>query len=272
MFYEPPFRIAKDIWVLGLRAFPVFLIKAKSANIIIEPEIGCLIDIVEDQIKHTGISLKDIDVCIVLHEHYDHVMLVPFLYKFNSNLEIFVPEGSERILSDNLLVYKIFSSTTCDKLGIKEKEADNYNLNFKPYNENTIIEGINFVFTPGHSPFSYTAIFEDIAFVSDALGYWGKRLKFPLFFYSYSKYMESIKKIEKINPSMILTGHISYFENSKDIIHKSLELAEKTKISSKKKSKEELFNEIYRHEFLFYPEDVIRSVAKYIIKRSLEAS
>ncbi len=277
MILSVPHKICENVWALGNRAFPSFLLRTPNGLYILEPELSCNLSLIEKQLKTIGFSLKEIDGCIVLHEHYDHVMMVPGLKALNPEIEIFVPLKSERFLQkESLLAYRLFDEFTCEKLNLPAAETET-NMGFNTYDESTHIDGIEFIHTPGHSPFSYTALFNGTAFVSDAAGFWGEKLKFPLYFQSFERYIESIEKIAKIRPHTVITGHFSYFskDEADKMLKESIKMAEQLKKRLEGKTLDEetvktLYREIYRDEFLLYPEEVIKSVARYIIKRSVE--
>ncbi len=277
MIFSVPHKICEDVWVLGRKEFPSFLIKTSNATFLIEPELSCNLKLIEEQLKDIGLSIKTIDCCIVLHEHYDHFMMVPPLKNKHPEIKIYIPSGAEKVLQGKtLLAYKLFDDFTCEKLELASEELE-WSNSYEVYNENTHLDDISFIHTPGHSPFSYSAIFREIVFTSDALGFWGKRFNFPLYFQDFNLYIESIEKLKSLSPQTIIMGHFSYFqkEEAANILDKSIKLAENTREKLKNEefnetNVEKLFKLIYRDEFLAYPEDVIKSVAKYILKRSKE--
>lgn len=277
MFYKTPFRIKEGAWVLGSPVFPVFLVELGGITLLLEPEVSGAWETVKSQIEQLGIGKGALWV-VILHEHSDHVMMTFPLLKDRSDVRIFAPSGMEKLLRKRDLMgsYRetdaFLSQAVYGKVGVQEGSWPA----LSPLEELKDL-GAEVVALPGHSPLSYGVLIKDIFFVSDAAGYIGERLGYvPLFFYDLKMYLESIDRMMVFagNVDALVLGHNALFYGKEaetflvEVRDGSFRLAER--IVRDNIGEEEVFASIYREEFLYYPESVIRVCAKYMVKRARE--
>ncbi|MGC8753632.1 MAG: MBL fold metallo-hydrolase [Thermosulfidibacteraceae bacterium] len=283
MYYTTPYEIYKDTWALCDPRFPVFLIKRKNRHILIEPEISGCWELLLGHLNTVGIDLEEIDGCVVLHEHYDHLMLLPKLLEARGNIKIYGDRNLREILkkrdllelyiqADEFSSQKTYRSSHPPKTPQLEIEVEPLE-SLEKYN----IETFNL---PGHSPLSKGILLgEGIFFVSDSLGFFGKELGYcPLYFHNYNEYLASIERIKNLRNRFhtIITGHNAIFmdkevdEAIETAIEKTVELREKIdSLGLTEEDKDYLLEEIYKGEFLLYPREIIANCARYLIKRSI---
>jgi glyoxylase-like metal-dependent hydrolase (beta-lactamase superfamily II) len=187
-------------------------------------------------------NIKDVSYLISLHSHFDHFGGCPRLKKFfpkaklvaeKNTLEVFKEENIKiysktmEKINENTLFFVLHPNS--DKEVIFEK----VNIDIFPYEGFELELGKNlslkFLLTPGHSPCSIS-IFEKNSktlFISDAAGALLPSGKiWPTSFQSFSLYKESIKKIMKMAPEIIATGHIGFLKKPQEYLEKSLKETE----------------------------------------------
>ncbi len=284
MFIETPYKANDKIWILCDPKFPTIVIETNKGYLLVEPELSGCWDTLLKHLSLVGIKIDDISGCIILHEHYDHVMLLPKLIKEKGRITIYAKIEIIDILkrSKVIEIYQkadVFSSERVYK-NYYNVPINKIQLKVKPIEELKEL-GLEVIDLPGHSPLSTGIIFEKTLLVSDAIGFFGKELgHLPLYFYNYDLYVESIDKISNYLNSIetIIIGHNAVFNDTeiKEAIHTAKIEAKNLKeriINSgiKEDGTKNLFKEIYKGEFLLYPPEIIMECAKYIIRRSWES-
>ena len=269
-----PFKITEGVWMLGNPAFPSYICKAKEGFVLLEPELACALFLIEKQTGDLGIDLNKVETCIVLHGHYDHVMMVaPLIDKYQHIKVVAHPKAVETMKNEEVMDrFRRFCEYTCNRLGEK------CSCNYSPVNALSISElkEIPVFELPGHSPCSIGVVINGVFFVSDALGFFGREIKHsPLFFYNYEHYIKSIERIRTIIKEVkaVALGHNAVFLGSEmqeavDIALKEAERA-REEIAKIGYDEEALFKRIFVGEYeKFYPPEVIRACSHYLVKRA----
>ncbi|BAT71971.1 hypothetical protein TST_1179 [Thermosulfidibacter takaii ABI70S6] len=276
MFYNTPYRIKDNIWALGNPLFPSFVIGFEDKTIILEPQLSGAWETVKQQMRDIGLSMDNLEV-VILHEHYDHVMMLFPVLKEVGNCIVYAPRGTEELLKKEKVLQGYVRNDEYSSLKVYGSfyEGDRVVPCMKDINELSSY-GFEAVGLPGHSPYSHGIVYQGVLFVSDALGYIGKELGLvPLFFYDLGKYLESIEKVKSLvrEVETLVVGHCAVFyrEEVEQVVEDAYRLAVSLaeEIADKGLREEEVFRRIYRGEFLYYPEQVIRVCAKYLVKRAL---
>ena len=282
MFYKAPCKIKDGVWALGNELFPCFLVECKGRLFLFEPSLSGAYPELKGQMGDLGCSLEDVEAVVVLHSHYDHVMM---LFPLLDEVKIPVyahPSakgalGKLKVLSffrgaDDYSSRKVYG--TVPEYSLREVEFEDI--------ERLKDMGLEVYHLPGHSPCSVGIGCGGALFVSDAIGFFGKELGHsPLFFYSYDLYMESIEKVGSLakDYDVVIIWHNCYFEGNEalEAVERAREEARALKDSILSRgftpdNPDELFRELYVGEYLYYPPEIIKNCAVYLIKRALEAS
>lgn len=262
-----------EIYNIGDFNVPVYLIGTHNNWTIIEGGISYQTNSALTKLKKIVQDLDSVQNWIILHAHYDHYGLLPYLFSYFKNIKIWVGEKTFNKFKD---LQKIHEDEDLNK---KLSEVASYTLpksTYYPVNEisySILSEHksydfskdlcFNVIKTPGHSSCSIS-IFEKnngFLFVSDALGGFNKdKTIIPLFFQDIRLYLSSIQKIQEIDSSSILLGHkYPPFCTAKKTVDNSLNstvkfidnIKEKLKTVTKETLVEQLVNTYFHYDESF---------------------
>lgn len=178
---------------------------------------------------------KPLTNIILTHAHGDHVGSLDLLKKRYSKAVVSISARDSRLLLGDL-------SLDEDELNSPIKGGFDKNLRTKPdmlLNEGDRIGPFKVISTPGHTPGSIS-LFNTInqhLIVGDAMQTKGKvavvgqlvpTFPFPTFgTWNRELALESVKKINQLDPTLLAVGHGKVVENPKDIIKQAIIDAEK---------------------------------------------
>ncbi|MFH1365101.1 MAG: MBL fold metallo-hydrolase [archaeon] len=167
------FLIKPNIWQLRFKEFGsyVYLIKLKEKNILIDTSSPDNLPELESDLKGIGLSLNEINIVILTHNHWDHlggIILFPDAQFF----------ASQKDFGENMI--------DIHELDIPE---------FK------IIE------TPGHSKGSFCILYDDVLFSGDTIFHRGTIGRTDLPGSSKKEMEQSLKKLKEINYKILCPGH-----------------------------------------------------------------
>ena len=212
----------KNVKILASTQNPVYLIEDNNEFILIEGGLSRDASLFLNQLyKHVG-DLNKITHWIILHAHYDHCGLIPYIAPLLKHVTLWASEKAIKNFK-SLKSLKVIEQLNKEVLAIGSNEDNSFKFNSCTLEELTyqeLIEGHRYQFTenyhfeiistPGHSPCSIS-LWEpskSLCFVSDCLGeiitekHW-----FPLIFQDPVLYLKSIKKIESCNAKNLFLGH-----------------------------------------------------------------
>ena len=72
-------RIDEGLWLLGTEESCVYLLEGSRSSVLISAGLSYILPDFFRQIADWGISEKKIDHIIILHAHFDHLGVIPFL-------------------------------------------------------------------------------------------------------------------------------------------------------------------------------------------------
>lgn len=225
-----PRKINDNLWILGNDYFHIYLIKGKSACALVETGISATADILLQQLSSMEVEP---DYLIVTHPHSDHITGLDYLRNsfpdaiilVGNETESFVthPKALQSLIAEDLHMIEAMTarglcshisaiSSTPSLAGCKVvKDEEELNLGDLT---------IHLLEATGHSPGNIFVHIPSIktALVSDSLGnYYPERGFFPTFFTGFTDYMNTIDRIEKINPMILGLAHHGLFSKGEDI-------------------------------------------------------
>ncbi|MFX0074285.1 MAG: MBL fold metallo-hydrolase [Candidatus Hermodarchaeota archaeon] len=197
------------------------------------------------EINNIGLDIKDINVCIVTHNHLDHIGLIQVLKKKNPNMIIVMHDITNKILKwetdksnlEDIEKEAIRVSIEMKNYGLSEEERlrivqfFTYWPKFRIYqapdvivNDNdSILDRLEIIWTPGHS-FGHICVFESkrkylfsgdhiLSRITPHIG----NFIIPDFlaneYGSYNfenvldQYLQSLDRIDKMSPKIIFPAH-----------------------------------------------------------------
>ncbi len=216
---------------------------------------------------------RSIQSIVVSHAHFDHIAGLAVIKSKFPDARVFAHERIAGLVKKDKVIetWNEENREFCNKFG---ENVDPFNLDFEIENVSTenFPEHLKIIETPGHSPDAISLLNEKEGFmlVADALGYplsSGKNI--PMYFHSFSKYIESIEKIKSLTDKVCL-GHNGAIFNSEycDVaIEEAFKLKDEIQGGL---TEEDVFKRIYKEEMALYPLSTIKAVARLLVKRSLE--
>jgi glyoxylase-like metal-dependent hydrolase (beta-lactamase superfamily II) len=218
-----PFQVTKNITLLGSEFFNLYLAKGESYAIIEGGVSGITYPFLE-QLKQLDVPPEAISHLIILHSHFDHMMVFPTLKGRYPWMKIVTSDLNRAVFTSERILARIFDTDRKITLALKEKGAISEAPNLQPVPsfplDITVHEGsaldlgkgmkMKFLEIPGHSPDCVGAFFEDegVLFSSDGAGvYIPPNFFRPNYWYRLNEAEKSLDKIRVIDPEILCRGH-----------------------------------------------------------------
>jgi len=218
-----PFELTQNITLLGTEYFNLYLIKGETYAIMEGGVSGITFPFL-NQLNQLNIPPEAITHLIILHAHFDHMMVFPILKERYPWMKIVSSGLNRAIFSSERIVAKIFDSDRKMTLALMERDLISEAPTLTPYvslpldtpvEEGSILDlgwgmKIRFVDTPGHSPDCLSAFYEDegILFCSDGAGFYTPPDFFrPNYWYRLDEAEKSIDRMKAFDPDILCRGH-----------------------------------------------------------------
>lgn len=234
-----PFQVTKNITLLGSELFNLYLVKGET-YVIIEGGVSGVTYPLLEQLSQLNVPPESISHLVILHSHFDHMMVFPTLKGRYPWMKIVSSDLNRAIFTSEKILAKIFDSDRKITLALKERgmisEAPNLQLpTFFPLDiivqEGSVLDlgkgmKMEFLEIPGHSPDCLGAILEDegVLFCSDGAGFYTPPDFFrPNYWYRLDEAEKSIDKMKAIDPEILCRGHYGAMIG-KDLARKHLQM------------------------------------------------
>lgn len=218
-----PFQVTKNITLLGSELFNLYLVKGETYAIVEGGVSGITYPFLE-QLTQLNVPPEAISHLVILHSHFDHMMVFPTLKGRYPWLKIVSSDLNRATFSSERIIARIFDSDRKMTLALKEKEIISEAPTLQPYTffplDITVQEGsildlgkgmkMRFFEIPGHSPDCVAAFLEDegILFCSDGAGFYTPPDFFrPNYWYRLDDAENSLDKMKAIDPEILCRGH-----------------------------------------------------------------
>ncbi len=93
MRVRQPGKIREGLWFLGHEESCVYLLEGSETSMMVSGGMSYILPDILDQFKAFNIDERRISKHLILHAHFDHVGVIPFLKRRNPDLQIY---GSAR--------------------------------------------------------------------------------------------------------------------------------------------------------------------------------
>jgi len=214
-------KITEHLWRLGAEESCVYLLEGSKSLAIISGGMNYIIPDVLRQIKEFGIDEKKIDHIIILHEHFDHVGIIPFFKRRWPRLTVYASQRSWDVTAKPkaIAVINNFSNLVAqqnrdngDDLSLLDW-AWRDDINGESLAEGDVIDlggmKIEIFATPGHSSGSISAYVPQLQalFPSDAapIPYKDDMIIMPNS--NYTQYQQSLEKLVKFQAKILGADH-----------------------------------------------------------------
>jgi glyoxylase-like metal-dependent hydrolase (beta-lactamase superfamily II) len=237
-FVNLPFQVTKNVTLLGSELFNLYLVKGETYAVVEGAVSGVTYPFLE-QLKQLDVPPEAISHLIILHSHFDHMMVFPTLKGRYPWMKTVSSDLNRAIFSSERIVAKIFDSDRKMTLALKEggiiSEAPALQAYASFPLDITVSEGsvldlgggvrMKFLETPGHSPDCLAAFIEDegLLFCSDGAGFYTPPDFFrPNYWYRLEEAEKSLDKMKAIDPEILCRGHYGAMIG-KDLARKHLQ-------------------------------------------------
>ena len=240
MRIREPGKIRDGLWLLGCEESCIYLLEGRDDFMLFSGGMSYIVPDVLEQLEAFGIEEEGITKLLILHSHFDHVGVVPFLKRRHPGLEIYASKRAWEILAMPKAIKIINDSgrSIAERMG-KADAYGKYDLDWRdgieglPLSEGDRIDlGDLEVFiyeTPGHSSCSISAYVPQIRtlFGSDGMGVPYKEGIFTSANSNFTKYQQSLEKLKDLDVAYACADHYGYIagREARDYIPQSIQAA-----------------------------------------------
>jgi glyoxylase-like metal-dependent hydrolase (beta-lactamase superfamily II) len=230
-------KVKDGLWRLGTEESGVYLLEGSKSSAIISGGMSYLLPVFLRQLQEFNVPDKKIEHLIILHTHFDHVGIVPYLKRSWPQLNIYAsPRGwqtlsnpkAKSVINDFTMkvTKRVLGST--DELSKYDWQWRDDVAGYSLAQGDTLDLGdiqINIIETPGHSSCSISAYIPKLKtiFPSDAVAI-PYRDEFIIAANSdLTMYRQSLEKIGNLEIETLCADHYGYIveEEAHDYINKS---------------------------------------------------
>ncbi len=218
-----PGKICDGLWMLGTEESSVYVVEGKEGALVVNGGMSYLAPDVIRQLDAFGIDESRIKGILVLHAHFDHVGMVPFLRRRLPDLRIYGSKRACEVFRNPKAARTInaFSREVAKRMG-KTAILDEYELSWTDDIQGTAVtEGdcidlgtatLRIYETPGHSACSLAAYMEECKalFASDGAGIPLRDTIDVSPSYDYGQYLKSLEKLEPLDVEYVCADHYGY--------------------------------------------------------------
>jgi glyoxylase-like metal-dependent hydrolase (beta-lactamase superfamily II) len=237
-----PGQVDEGLWLLGTKESCVYLLEGSQSSVLISAGMSYILPDLLRQIDAFGISSHKIDHIIILHSHFDHVGIVPFLKRKWPNVKIYASARAWQVLSNPKAISIIHDYTlkvcrrvrgNTDDLSVLDWQW-RYDVQGEELDERSRIDlgnrHIEIHETPGHSSCSISAFVPQLnaLFPSDAVAIPYHDEYVIAAGSSFGQYQQSLDKLSGLNIEILCADHYGYVrgDEAKHYIARSREATE----------------------------------------------
>ncbi len=230
---ELPLPITDHVILLGSESFNLYLVTGET-NAIIEGGISALTYPLLNHLNQLNVPLESIRYLIILHAHFDHMMVFPHLMSRFPWMKIVSSVLNRATFSNERILRKISDSDRALTLTLREAGFIGEAPILTPLPslplDLAVKEGdlldlgrgvkIRFMEVPGHAPDSLCAYLESegTLFCTDAAGFYSPPDFFrPNCWYRLEDAEKSLEKMEAIDPEILCRGHYGVTKGREDV-------------------------------------------------------
>jgi glyoxylase-like metal-dependent hydrolase (beta-lactamase superfamily II) len=234
-----PLQVTKNITLLGAELFNLYLVKGETYAIVEGGVSGITYPFLE-QLSQLNVPPEAISHLIILHSHFDHMMVFPTLKGRYPWMKIVTSDLNRATFTSERVVAKIFDSDRKITLALKERGLISEAPNLQPHTffpfdilvkEGSVLDlgkgmKMKFFEIPGHSPDCLGAFLEEegLLFCSDGAGFYTPPDFFrPNYWYRLDDAEKSLDKMKAIDPEILCRGHYGV-AIGKDLARKHLQM------------------------------------------------
>ncbi|MBW1840905.1 MAG: MBL fold metallo-hydrolase [Deltaproteobacteria bacterium] len=291
MIIDTPGKVTDRILLLGRKESCAYVLRGKGEYALLGGGMTYVIPEVVDQLKEFEIDEKKIKRIVILHSHFDHCGMVPFLKRRWPWARITASSRAKELLSTPRIIESIdkLNTAVLTEYGM-ERLTEDPALAFGAIAVEDVVKGgdllscgdlsMKVIDVPGHSSCSIAVYVgqEKAMFASDAAGIPFKNRIFTAANSNFDKYQKSLEKMGEYEIDVILAEHFGARtgDDGRDFIKNSIVSAEETRdiletsyarLRDVEKCTDEVTDALMeRLPEDFMPKDIITLVAGQMVK------
>jgi glyoxylase-like metal-dependent hydrolase (beta-lactamase superfamily II) len=240
MRIRQPGKVCDRLWCLGREESCVYLLEGRDGFLLLNGGMSYIVPDLLAQFEEFGIDAERITAFLILHSHFDHVGIVPFLKRRYPQIEVYASTRAWEILHMTKAVNTInaFSRSVAERMG-RESVYAMYdlewqdNLTGKPIREGEKIDlgdlSVSILEIPGHSSCSIAAYASGLRalFPSDGLGIPFKDIILASGNSNYTQYQKNLQRLKDLQIDYLCADHYGYIvgEEAGEYVARSAEAA-----------------------------------------------
>jgi glyoxylase-like metal-dependent hydrolase (beta-lactamase superfamily II) len=247
-----PGKVTERLWFLGREESCVYLLEGNDGSMIVSGGMSYIVPDLLRQFKEFGIDEERIKKLLILHAHFDHVGIVPFLKRRHPRIEIYASQRGWEILKMDKAMNTIneFSRTVTKRMG-RDEVYSTFDLDWREDISGKVVRegdridlgGLEAAILeiPGHSSCCIAAYVPEfkVLFPTDGGGIPFDQTIIPSGNSNYTKYQESLERLKSLPVEYYCADHYGYVTGveAREFISKTIEMASR---------KRTLMEEVYR--------------------------
>lgn len=236
-----PGKVHDGLWFLGREESGVYLLEGTREAMLISGGMGYLVPDVLQQMEDFGLESERIRKILILHAHFDHVGIIPYLKRLQPDIEVIASKRGWEILSTPKARKTIndFGRIVAERIGALDV-YENYDLDWRDDITGTVVgdgdridlgdTSVQVYETPGHSSCSISAYVPEMRalFPSDGGGIPFRQTILSSGNSNYTKFQESLEKLKDVDVAYLCADHYGYVvgDEARDYIGRSIKLAQ----------------------------------------------
>ncbi len=216
--------ICEGLWLLGTEESCVYLLEGRTTSALISAGLSYILPDLFRQIDSSGIAEKKIEHLIILHAHFDHVGIVPFLKRKWPHLKIYASSRGWEVLAkpNAISVINEYTLKVCRRVRGNADSLSTLDWQWRDDVHGTVLKQnscidlggrqVEIHETPGHSSCSISAYVPQMKalFPSDAVAIPYKDEYVIAAGSSFDAYRKSMDKLALLDIEMICADHYGY--------------------------------------------------------------
>lgn len=245
MRIRKPGRVKEGLWFLGREETGVYLLEGRQESVIISGGMSYIVPDLLQQLTDFNIDEGRITKLLILHSHFDHVGIVPFMKRRLSKTEVYASERAWEILTMEKAIHTIneFSRTVARRMR-KDEVYSIYDLEWRDDVTGKVVRDgdaldlggvtVSILEIPGHSSCSIAAYVPEwkALFPTDGGGIPFRETFITSGNSNYTKYQEGLEKLKHLDVEYYCADHYGYVtgEEAREFIPKTIEMAKKHRV------------------------------------------
>jgi glyoxylase-like metal-dependent hydrolase (beta-lactamase superfamily II) len=232
-------KITDHFWYLGREESGVYCLEGRDGAMLINGGLTFILPDVLEQVKAFGIDAGKIRKFLILHSHFDHTGIVPYIKRTWPDIEVLASAPAWKIFAmpKAIEIMNAYSRMSAQLAGA-EDALKAYDLDWREDIAGTTVgEGdridlggvaVQILETPGHTNCSITAYEPSMKalFPSDGGGIPFDEMCFPSMNTNTIQYLESLEKMKPLPVSYYCADHYGYIAGDEAAGFVDLTLAE----------------------------------------------